>query len=87
MAEISGSMKSECLSEDSVEYRLFPCIPASVAAAVHPSAVDDFLGEQLGHCLAFLGRYSVDYIWQNEPFRLHVVAGTGTSCRSIVCSR
>ena len=59
--------------EDSVEYRIFPVIPDGMKQ----EECVQYLDEQADICLAHLSRSLVEYIWQNEPFRLRVVAACG----------
>ena len=62
------------VSVDKVEYRLFPVLPEGISSdeeLLH-------LEEQLDSCLAQLSTYLVDYIWQNQPFILRVVPGSGS---------
>jgi len=57
------------LDEDTVCYRLFVNIPREKDAG-------EYLDEQRDTFLAFVGRFCVNYIWQQEPFnlRLHTAA-------------
>ena len=58
---------------DTTEYRLCPLVPEGL----DEKATYQCLEEQLDAVLAFLSKYLVDYIWQNEPFQLRVVPETG----------
>lgn len=57
------------LSDDTLEYWLFPAIPE--ATPQHGYA--RYLEEQLDTYVASFGNLLVDYIWQNQPFQLQVV--------------
>ena len=64
--------------EDSVEYRIFPVIPDGMKQAESVQ----YLDEQADIYLAHMSRSLVEYIWQNEPFRLRVVAVSGKLART-----
>ena len=55
--------------EDTVCYRLFVNVPCE-------KDVTDYLEDQRDIFLAFVGRFCMNYIWQQEPFnlRLHTAA-------------
>ena len=59
--------------EDAVEYRIFPNLPDGLKQ----TECVQYLEEQADIYLAHLSRAIVEYIWQNEPFRLRVVGGSG----------
>lgn len=59
--------------EDTAEYRLFPVIPEGL----DEKAVLKCLEQTQDAILAFLSQHLVDYIWQNDPFALRVVPGSG----------
>ena len=56
-----------------MEYRIFPVIPDGMKQA----ECVQYLDEQADIYLAHMSRSLVQYIWQNEPFRLRVVAASG----------
>jgi len=55
--------------EDTVYYRLFLDVPREKDAT-------EYLEEQRDTLLAFLGRFCVNYIWQQEPFNLRLHCGS-----------
>lgn len=61
--------------EDTVEYHIFPILPDGLKQ----TECVQYLEEQADIYLAHLSRTLVEYIWQNEPFRLRVVAASGES--------
>ena len=66
--------KGSTSSVDRVEYRLFPLVPQGLGEQEEHS----YLEEQLDTYLAQLGCHLVDYIWQNEAFRLRIVPKSGS---------
>jgi len=65
MATVEGR---EC-DEDTVCYRLFVNVPREKDVA-------EYLEEQRDIFLAFLGRFCMNYIWQQEPFNLRLRTAT-----------
>lgn len=61
--------------DDVCDYFIFPPVPESLTEI----EVKRHLEEHLDKYLAYLSSYLVNYIWQNEPFRLRIVPGTGDS--------
>jgi hypothetical protein len=72
--EVMASMNEESVKEDTVDYRIFPLVGAELTA---DQEVFRFVGEKRDHMLAYLSHFCVTYIWQNEPFSLRVVCGSG----------
>jgi len=60
-ANVDGRVRDE----DTVCYRLFVNVP-------HEKDVGEYLEEQRDIFLAFLGRFCMNYIWQQEPFNLRL---------------
>jgi hypothetical protein len=69
-----AAINEESLREDTVEYRLFPLIGAELIA---DQDIFRHIGEKRDHMLAHLSQFCINYIWQNEPFCLRVVCGSG----------
>ena len=59
--------------EDTVEYRLFPAVPSELSGSGSKKYMEQCLDTYLAH----LGKYLVNYIWQNESFQMRVVPETG----------
>lgn len=74
--------KGSSTSLDRVEYRLFPIIPQGLSEQEEHS----YLEEQLDLFVAQLGCHLVDYIWQNEAFRLRIVPKSGSLTLRLLCS-
>jgi len=55
--------------EDAVCYRLFVNVPRE-------KDVTDYLEQQRDIFLAFVGRFCMNYIWQQEPFNLRLHTAT-----------
>lgn len=61
--------KKRQLPEDVVEYYIFPPLPGTD----QKDRLKPYLEEQLDLYLASFSPLLVDYIWQNEPFKLTTV--------------
>ena len=71
-AKVEGRVRDE----DTVCYRLFVNIPRE-------EDVTDYLEHQRDIFLAFIGRFCMKYIWQQEPFNLRLhTAATSTLAKS-----
>jgi len=62
---MAANVEEGVVNEDTVFYRLFVNIP-------HEKDAREYLEDQRDIFLAFLGRFSMNYIWQQEPFNLRV---------------
>lgn len=69
---MAEELKPKCV-EDEIQYRLFPVVPEYIS----DSKTTQYLEEQLDTYLVHLSDLLVSYIWQNEPFNLSVIPGSG----------
>ena len=63
--------------DDVVEYRLFPALGGDIR---DEKVIAEVLEECMDLYLAHLSSFLVDYIWQSQPFTLHLV-GPDTSSK------
>ena len=70
--DMAANVEGAEINEDTVGYRLFVNIPRE-------KDVREYLEDRRDIFLAFLGRFSMNYIWQQEPFNLRLhTASTST---------
>lgn len=70
---ISMAEKKDRLSDDAVEYWLFPVVDTSL----NQETKRKILLENIDTCLAFVSSTIVEHIWQKEQFNLIAVTDNG----------
>ena len=79
LCDMAMNVEGRVLEEDTVFYRLFLNV-------TREKDVTQYLEDQRDIFLAHLGRFCVNYIWQQEKFNLRVHSGTTSTCYFIYFS-
>ena len=69
LCKMAASIGGRVPDEDTVFYRVFVDVPCDKDVGEHLEYQRDLF-------LAFVGRFCVSYIWQQEPFNLRVYIST-----------